>query len=284
MKDIRLNEKKYDDMRKYRNVPAASLAFIILGVIVLVLGIIYYRSSDMGKYYKTKNISETFAAGSVRDINVDFAYGNVTFEESTDGQVHVEGQDVPEELEVGLKGSRLEIIQKKDGKFKLTDFDFNAMKDGRSPKLTVSLPGGEYGELILDAAAGDVRIIGLNIKKLDVDAAAGDVEIGSCTFGSAEIDLAAGDLDCTGLTADGIVDIDNGAGDIDITESTVGGLNIDSGAGDVDYHGTVNGNVDIDCGTGSVKLTLNNAKSDFDGKYDMKISIGIGEKEIEYLG
>ncbi len=245
-----------------RGLSIASLAVLVFGVVLLVIGIIYYNNTDMSKYYKLTDVDRNVDAGSINDVKISCPAGKLTIGRSSDSQIHISGS-APEELVISTDG-KLDIKVDSDFGFDLGLVSWDKSGFG-SCDLTVLLPDKTYETFKLEGGAGEVVVEDLSCK-------------------DADIDFGAGELNIKGINVKNELTLDGGVGDINITDAYTGGLDFDCGVGEVDFAGRVEGDIDIDCGVGSCNVSLANPRSDFGsgGKYSIKTDSGVGRIKITY--
>ena len=90
----------------------AWLVFIVVGIILLVIGVILYNGHDKDKYFKIKDIHETFSSESISKLDIDIPYGDITITKSSDKMIHIDAENVPDELEAktGVWNAKKNII------------------------------------------------------------------------------------------------------------------------------------------------------------------------------
>lgn len=275
--------------------PIVSLSLIIVGIVVLVIGIIVYNNTDMSKYGAEKtNINETYDGSQITDINIDFAFGEILVDKSSDGNIHVEGTNIPEYYKITAEGNTFSIKTEKDTVnfwdcISLSSEGWNFW-DSNNLTVKVYLPDKKYDIVKIDSGAGHTKLNNISCSYAEFDLGAGDCDVNSLGCDDASIDLGAGDCDIIGITAARTLKIENGAGNITVQNGDVGGVDIDSGAGDFDFSGSINGDIDADVGAGNCTFTLSNPESDYrfkgdgerrygssDGRYTVDIDSGAGD-------
>lgn len=270
--------------------PVFSTVVLILGIILLAAGIIYYKNTDMSKYYKMTDISESYDAGGINNIDIDFGIGDILIDKSGDENIHVEGINIPEYVEVETSGDIFKIKRQKKN-FNFWDFPLWNLGSGKNEiSLKIYLPDKTYNNFKLDCGVGTVEVSNVICSYAEFDIGAGDCDINSFICDNASIDTGAGDCDISFITVNKTLEINNGAGDMTIENGVLGGIEIDSGAGDVDFSGTINGDIEADVGAGDCTFTLTNPESDYrfegdgrkhygssGGKYTVDIDSGAGD-------
>ncbi len=270
--------------------PVFSIVLLILGIVLVAAGAVYIRNTDMSKYYKSMDISETYAADGIDSIEVDFGFGDILIDKSSDENIHVEAKNIPENTEFKTEGNTLEIKQKHKN-FNFWNFPFwNWGMNSNEISLKIYLPEKKYNDFDIDCGAGDIEINNVSCSYAEFDFGAGDCKINSFVCDYASFDQGAGDCEINLITVNKTLKIDSGAGNTIVKNGVLGGMEIDIGAGDLDFSGTINGDIEIDMGAGDCTFTLTNPESDYrfegdgkkhygsnDGKYTVDIDSGAGD-------
>lgn len=262
----------------------AWLVMVVVGIILLVIGVILYNAHDRDKYFKTKEMHETFSIESVNKIDLDIPYGDLTITKSTDKMIHIDAESIPDKFAAKIEGStfRTLCLKKKIGIFSVPSFH---LWGDNSAVIKIALPEKEYSSFILEMGAGETTASDIKCGSFKLDCGAGDVTFNDVICNSGDIDCGAGQLDIKNMDCKEKLKVDGGAGEINIISSTVGGLDIDHGVGQFEFSGTVNGDIDADGGVGEMILRLTNPETDFSkngGKYKMDIDHGIGSVDVYY--
>ena len=125
----------------------------------------------------------------------------------------------------------------------------------RSLSVTVYLPAGEYGELVLSDRTGAVSVDnGLSFEKAKVSCSTGHICFGASVANSLEIEMKTGDIRLKNLTA-GAVTLSASTSDIELENVRCENLCVDGKTGDIDLKRVlVNGKMDISLSTGDIEL------------------------------
>ena len=262
----------------------AWLVFVVVGIILLVLGVILYNVRDRDKYFKLKDIHQTFSSDTINKIDLNVPFGNLTITKSTDKMIHIDAENIPDEFDAKVEGTTFKTLCVKKRIGFITMPSFHLWGDN-SATLNIALPEKEYASFILDMGAGETTAVDIKCGKLKRDCGAGEVTFTDVTCDSGDIDCGAGQVNINNMDCKEKLMIDGGAGEINVLSSTLGGLDLDQGVGQFEFKGTINGNIDADGGIGEMIFRLTNPETDFSkngGKYKMDIDHGIGSVDVYY--
>ena len=261
------------------------ITFLLVGVILLVVGIILFNNTDVKKYARVKDFSESYSAADVKRFNLEIGWADLTVSKSKDNNIYIDAKNVPEGFKAEVKGDTFSTVfsEKKVSFYMIPswlsgDSDTEAVVD-------IKLPDKVYESFVLDLGAGETEISGINCGKFRIDCGAGEVNFTDIECETGSFECGAGEVNIKGLKCEEKLYIDGGAGEVNITSSVLGGIEADQGVGELNFTGTVNGDIDIDGGVGEITVNLTNPESDFVGsgsKYKIDIDTGIGSKTVNY--
>ena len=125
-----------------------------------------------------------------------------------------------------------------------------------SPRVTVYLPKGEYGDLSVKLITGDVSLSsGLVFDSVDVSTTTGDVRLLSSVAGDVKINTTTGSIDVEGISA-GSLRLSLSTGKVSVTSSTVAGnVGIEVTTGKARLSALSCGSLTTDGNTGDVTLS-----------------------------
>lgn len=261
------------------------ITFLLVGVIMLVIGVILFKNTDVNKYAKIKDFSESYSAADVKKLNLEIGWADLTISKSDDDKIYIDAKNVPEGFQAGVKGSTFstEFSDEKISFYMIPSW-LNGKKD-TDTVVDIKLPEKQYENFILDLGAGETEITGITCGNFRVDCGAGEVNFNDVESETGTFECGAGEVNIKGLKCDGKLVIDGGAGEVNISSTVLGGLDADQGVGELNFTGTVNGDIDIDGGVGEITVNLTNPESDFVGsgsKYKLDIDTGVGSKTVNY--
>ena len=129
--------------------------------------------------------------------------------------------------------------------------------DFKQPKITVSIPQGEYGELTVKNTTGKVNIGNeFKFESIDVLVSTGKVSLGASALEFVKIKATTGDIDINGISSNKL-DISLSTGDVSMKNVIVNGkLTIKASTGDVSFTDCDANEIYITTSTGSVKGSL----------------------------
>lgn len=285
MKDINLKEK--EDIAVKRGAPVFPLSLIVIGIVVLVIGIIMINTTDMNKYYKSKDIKETFDAKEIKNISIDVGFIDMDVKKGSSDKIEVDFENVPENIEVSTEGDTFKVRFKesKGWGFSKMNWTGSFFGTGKSVKADLYLPEKVYDSFECDTGAGKLELEGISCDEFVMDTGTGDADVKNVICGSAKIDTGAGNFDADNFNCEGVINCDTGVGNSDFTNTTAGGLKVEVGVGNINFKGTVNGNIDAECGVGNVNIYITNNSSDFNansGKWRIREDCGIGDIDISF--
>ena len=251
------------------------LSVIIFGLtmfLVLVLnGNFSFSNGIMGFNSKSNNLifDESYDIGEISNIEVLSNAGDVSFEESTDGNIRVvvysKYQDM---LKVNLNGNKL-IIDNSRQKGKV--FGFNNNIDD----IRIYIPSSYAGKIDIENNYGTCRLCDLNDASIEVDADCGNVQVGSiknadikCNYGNVEVETILNNCfikaDCGNVKINRLMIKENSEikcdlGDVKISEAKDIYIDARVDLGDIkmdgnNRHSDVCLKVEVDCGNIKVGL------------------------------
>lgn len=260
------------------------LVLVVVGIILLVIGVIIYNVNDRDKYFKLKDIHQTFNSETVTKVDMDIPFGDLNITKSNDKMIHIDAENIPDEFDAKVEGTtfKTSCVRKRIGFITMPSFH---LWGDNNATLNIALPEKVYASFILNMGAGETTASDIECGKFKIDCGAGEVTFTDVTCDNGEIDCGAGQVNINDMDCKEKLDIDGGAGDINVINSTLGGLDLDQGVGQFEFKGTINGNIDADGGVGEMTFRLTNPETDFSkngGKYKMDIDHGIGSVDVYY--
>ena len=188
-----------------------------------------YPASDADPFaYK-----DTFPASSIRELEIEWAAGDIKIYPGTTDQITVQEDGVTDDkytMSVQWDEDTLEI------RFSQREFNLIGLNNIPEKDLTITVPVDWYCEsLEIDAASANLEVCGLSIGEVDINGASGICEFENCTVQQLNIDTASGDvrfvgslniLDCDAASANiyavltnvpNRLDMDTMSGDLELT-------------------------------------------------------------------
>ncbi len=239
-----------------------SLAFIVIGGIMVALGIHYGGREMLNNIYSKYefkwplsdtidvdfdksaeiikgDLGDSYNASSIKKIDISIGAAKLLVEDSPDDQIHVSTKDM----------SSSQVIND-------------------DSKLVIKCKGASSGkssvQILIPASA--------SFKEVDIDAGATEFESSGFICENFDLDLGAGEAHIKSLNVSNSADIDISAGDLEIKSGEIANLDIDLGMGNLDYTGIVTGDLDADCGMGNA--TFNFKDNANNHNYDLEANMG----------
>lgn len=260
------------------------ITFLLLGVVLLVIGIILYKNTNIKERAKLKDYSQSYSASEVKRFDLDISWADLTIGKSSDEKIHVEARNVPEGFTAEVKGDTFSA-KTEDKKMNVYLLPSWLNDDDNNTVIDIKLPDKEYESFVLDLGAGEVTVSDIVCGKFRVEGGAGEITFESVECETGSFECGAGQVNINDMQCAETLYVDGGTGEIDITKSVLGGLKVEQGVGEFNFSGTINGDVEVDGGVGEINLNLTNPASDFMGsgsKYKMDIDTGIGSNTVNY--
>jgi hypothetical protein len=131
--------------------------------------------------------------------------------------------------------------------------------------------GARFADVSIEAAAGDVDVLGLDAASLSVVCAAGNLEIEDSETDKLRVSLNAGKCKIENTRA-GEADVEMDAGSLTAQDFDCGALRGSLRMGEVDMEGSLRGDVDISADMGNVSIRTDLPKSKY--RVDLDVSLG----------
>ena len=227
------------------------------------------------KNYQSGLEGEMFIYDDIKNLKVDFDYGEMTIKTGNVYDIKVNAHNViTERLQYEKDGDTFRI--KYDRGFNISFFG------GFSPDTKI--------EIIFPES--------MTFEDVDINNGAGKMTIEDITADKLTVENGAGEMVMNNVTVTGKLDIDGGVGAITVNDTICGSIDADIGVGQFTYTGEVNGDGRIDSGIGAVYMTLYGDRDDYDfktdngigkittpgsnsgAKYTFRVSSGIGDVKI----
>ena len=229
-----------------------AVSLITLGII-LFAGLMTMLKFDFKKLSTTKKQTNSYAITEVfSGITINTNTADVNFIESSDGSVSVTCFEEEKEKHNVLVVDGVLVIQINDTR---KWFDYISLFNFKKPKITVSIPKGEYGALVINASTGDISVPNaFKFESAFVEVSTGDVDFSSSTMGLLKISGSTSEVNIFDLTADEI-DVSVSTGEIDVTNVTCNkNINLKVSTGDSEIKKVTCGNLTTTGSTGDIEL------------------------------
>ena len=252
---------------KKRNI--TGLTFLIMGVIVLIIGIIAMKNTDMSKYDITdtgerRSTVEEYKAEDVKELKLILGASSYTIKaDSTTDKITVDSVDTEENYastsqKDGVFEYRVnnkELIDTGWFRFHFFDFDLTKLANVRSwkdlksiadpddGKVIITVPDKVFDKVTIECGVGNSKISGIKCRELIFDGGVGNVELNDVTADKTSLDAGVGNLSGYG--------------------SSFGKFELDAGVGNINLTGAMN-DADINCGVGNVSIHVLGNISNYD--------------------
>lgn len=253
---------KYDNTGdvKRRRFPFFLTIFII-GIVLFIVGVVLIKVTNTKSLGKRYSYDENFDGGTIANIDIDFSAGDLNIKKSSDENIHVTGENLPEKINFSSSNCKLQV-KTADSLLHLKGGYISF--DGSQPTLTIELPEKAFDTVKIDAGAGQMKLSDLTCENLDIDFGAGSSEVINVT--------------CTNEA-----DFDLGVGKTVFKDCTFNDSDFDCGVGETDFAGKLLGDAEIDGGIGSINFDIDGCKNDYKIKSDSKVKINSTTEENELL-
>lgn len=207
-----------------------SITLMSAGAIMFVVAMFglkwNFRSLSTIKYQtNTYEITEEFSS-----ITIEGSTADVVFVPSLDDKITVtcyENEKIKNEVYV-FEGT-LKIIEDTRKWYNHVGFNFE------TSKITVSIPAGNYGALVINCTTGDIQIGSeFSFESIDISATTSEVGLGASINGLAKIKLSTGKIFIRNVNA-GEINLETTTGDIFLLDVTcIENVNVTVDTGDVE--------------------------------------------------
>ena len=223
-----------------------SLKSIIVKILAPVIGLAAILGLASCSKADQFTINESFT-----NISIDAISSDIVISPSNDGKCTVDYYgSTAMNFQAHVSDGTLKIEETKAKSI------FSFLSFVKSNKITVYLPEGEYGSLMINGTTGDVTVAeSFTFESADLSLSTGDTAFFATVSGDTKIDATTGDisLKCASV---GALGIDLTTGDVSITGSEVSSLNISITSGDVNIVGlSCEGDVNITLTTGEIEMS-----------------------------
>ena len=223
----------------------AAIVLVALGAVIFT-GALFATGFDFSKFQGDGQMTEKIFTVNedFQTIEIDVKVSDVEFRHAEDGVCKV----------VALESEKIyHTVAVENGTLKINSvtepqkwFDFSWLS-GKTPSVTVWLPGNIYENLNVSATTGDIRIpAGFTFGKSDVEASTGDVEISGGVRTSLRVRTTTGDIEIRDFDA-WDMDLEVSTGKITVKSVNCGYYSVASMPSTVQY-----GQVSIRVGTGAL--------------------------------
>ena len=146
----------------------------------------------------TVTSSYSISADQIKDIQIEWVSGNITFAPSETDEITVveTGRYSEKEKMVILQtGNKLTIQYCEES----VSFDFFSIGVNYDKDLTITVPKDWVcNELEVDSASAELELGNMTINELDVNTASGKINAEQCAIGEMSLETVSGDIEFTG--------------------------------------------------------------------------------------
>jgi hypothetical protein len=252
---------KYDNTGdvKRRRFPFFLTIFII-GIVLFIVGVVLIKVTNTKSLGKRYSYNETFDVAAIDNMEIDFSAGDLNIKKSSDENIHVTGENLPEKINFSSSNSKLQV-KTADSLLHLKGGYISF--DGSQPTLTIELPEKAFDTVKIDAGAGSSEVINVTCtNEADFDLGVGKTVFKDCTFNDSDFDCGVGETDFSGKLL-GDAEIDGG----------IGSINFDIDGCKNDYK------IKSDS---KVKINSTTEESELSYKIKLDIDNGIGEISLNF--
>ena len=141
---------KYDNTGdvKRRRFPFFLTIFII-GIVPFIVGVVLIKVTNTKSLGKRYSYNETFDVAAIDNMEIDFSAGDLNIKKSSDENIHVTGENLPEKINFSSSNSKLQV-KTADSLLHLKGGYISF--DGSQPTLTIELPEKAFDTVKIDAA------------------------------------------------------------------------------------------------------------------------------------
>ena len=179
---------KYDNTGdvKRRRFPFFLTIFII-GIVLFIVGVVLIKVTNTKSLGTRYSYNETFDVATIDNMEINFSAGDLNIKKSSDENIHVTGENLPEKINFSSSNSKLQV-KTADSLLHLKGGYISF--DGSQPTLTIELPEKAFDTVKIDAGAGQMKLSDLTCENLDIDFGAGSSEVINVTCkNEADFDL-----------------------------------------------------------------------------------------------
>ena len=266
-------------------------AMIAAGVILSVVGLalggfksVYFGSQGFyvadapGMWGAQEVVSQRL--DKFAGINIDVKAYTVTLQKGDAYGIEVKNRSMREMPYIHVADGVLTVREKEDVSrregFFASWLSFLPLRvvhnDWEDALIEITYPSdARFDAVNIEAAAGNVDVVGLDAESLSVACAAGDLEIEHSKPGKLRVNLIAGRCEIENTRADDTT-VELGAGSLSAENFECGGLRGDVRLGQVNVEGSLRGDVDISAGVGDVFIRTDLPKSEY--RVDLDVALG----------
>lgn len=152
---------KYDNTGdvKRRRFPFFLTIFII-GIVLFIVGVVLIKVTNTKSLGKRYSYNETFDVATIDNMEINFSAGDLNIKKSSDENIHVTGENLPEKINFSSSNSKLQV-KTADSLLHLKGGYISF--DGSQPTLTIELPEKAFDTVKIDAGAGLAEYFNIDV-------------------------------------------------------------------------------------------------------------------------
>lgn len=255
-----------DREMKPKRIPV-SLIILLLGVVVAVIGSIWWANTDIGKYLDLRHVSIEQTLDGIDNLKIEVGTSKLIIKQGGD-KIKIEADNVQEDdYRFSTQDGTYYIIPSKSDGFSLFSFNNKTiLPDKYRPTVTVTIPDKLF-------------------KKIDFKLGVGETEIDGLKADEMEIDIGVGEATFTNITVNDRFDADVGVGHLKFSGDVKGKMDIDVGVGDADF--TFDGyyndyRIDQNTGIGDFDLDRGDTSQGGNANIPIKVDLGVGNIDMRF--
>lgn len=200
--------------------------WLIMGIVLVVIGLILFvvvmtvNNWDFTKLSTAKYVTNTYEISEAfQNLTLESDTADIRFVKSDDGSCRVVCLEAQKEKHtVSVQNNTLYIRLTDERKW----YDYIGINIG-APKITVYLPGEEYGAVTIKESTGDIEISGdFRFESVDIAVSTGDVTNFASVSGEIKIHASTGDIAVQNVSA-GALNLKASTGKVNVTSVTCEG-------------------------------------------------------------
>lgn len=236
------------------------MTIFIIGIVLFIVGVVLIKVTNTKSLGKRYSYNETFDVAAIDNMEIDFSAGDLNIKKSSDENIHVTGENLPEKINFSSSNSKLQV-KTADSLLHLKGGYISF--DGSQPTLTIELPEKAFDTVKIDAGAGQMKLSDLTCENLDIDFGAGSSEV-------------------INVTCKNEADFDCGVGETDFSGKLLGDAEIDGGIGSINFD--IDGYKNDYKIKSNSKVKINSTTEENELLYKIKLDIdnGIGEISLNF--
>ena len=237
-----------------------TIVWLIIGAFLVVLGCAVFGGVMMALKWDFLKLStivyetnEYEFSEKIEDISVALDTADLVFVPSNDSKIRVTCYEAENQKHsVSVKDGAL-VVELTDTRkwYEYIGINF------ASPKITISLPEGKYGELFVKVSTGDIEIPDISAKSIQLIVSTGNVSAENIILDrNFEIKVSTGRVKLDGVKCESFTS-KGSTGDISMKDVVAkGSFSIERNTGDVSFDSCDSAEISVKTTTGNIKGSL----------------------------